>query len=254
MACIIASMTRSGILESRPAWWSEVLIGYLKVLSVPCLISPKCENLFLSSDVTFSQCHPQTLKMKTFAEVKTSWKWRTGQEVLITSTYNFSSTPNCSHIRPQYDYSSILCHIHWVCTQEAAQTSSSLQDIYCLLYCFSTHHALQHDMQVTGEQRSRCAPSDGNTARRAWNSVHCCLQLWFNLVICLRGPLHENLFRTKMIPSCVTEAKLWMSLIIIHPTAWLQSPSKAGKNRICHFPHCEALWLGTPHLLICRTP
>ena len=143
-ACIIASMTRSGILESRPAWWSEVLIGYLKVLSVPCLISPKCENLFLSSDVTFSQCHPQTLTMKTFAEVKTSWKWRTGQEVLITSTYNFSSTPNCSHIRPQYDYSSILCHIHWVCTQEAAQTSSSLQDIYCLfLYtsCTTTWHA-----------------------------------------------------------------------------------------------------------------
>ena len=37
--------------------------------------------------------------------------------------------------------------------QGVTQTSSNLHNIYC-----STHHTLQHDMQVTCEQTSRCAP------------------------------------------------------------------------------------------------
>ena len=126
----------------------------------------------------FSQYHTQTLKMKNYEnedyEDEKLSKAFTFVMVLQFPIY----TKLVTHVEGadlQNVYASITCRIHsathW--TQGGRQTSSDLHDMYCV---FSTHHTLQHDMEVTVEHALR--RRHGLTCVEQW-PVHHCLQLEF---------------------------------------------------------------------------
>ena len=99
-------------MEPRSFWFKIMISSPFWFKSMPCTSTNSSYRLN-TTDFQFSQYHPQTLKMKSYQKLSPTLKWVSWSILmlphkdLITSTYNFPSTPNSSH-------ASLLCSAtHW---------------------------------------------------------------------------------------------------------------------------------------------